>query len=156
MEKISSRTIASISTLFLFFMLFYCGCETLQTRPDELTVNVMVTVFVDLFDEHGQNIIKNVDGMPMKIEIIKNGNDRFVYERILQQGKCQATGSFTLYKDQYVECSASVTGQYQGFIQTEPVSIYLSWETANDSASMTRVYNWFADLTLNLKKIGAE
>ena len=150
MEKMFRHRIASIFLLFLFLIIFHSGCETLQTKPNELTVNVMVTVFVDLFDEHGQKIIRNIDGMPMKIEIIKNGNDRFVYQRILQQGKCQATESFTLYKDQYIECKATIPDDYQVFKQTEPAYIRLNWENANGSASMTRVYNWFADMTLTL------
>lgn len=150
MEKMFRHRIASIFLLFLFLIIFHSGCETLQTKPNELTVNVMVTVFVDLFDEHGQKIIRNIDGMPMKIEIIKNGNDRFVYQRILQQGKCQATESFTLYKDQYIECRATVPDDYQVFEQTEPAYLRLNWETANTSVSMTRVYNWFADMTLTL------
>jgi hypothetical protein len=152
MEKIFQYTMASIIILFLFLTIFHTGCETLQTKPNELMVNVMVTVFVDLFDEQDQKIIKNIDGLTMKIEIIKNGKDRFVYERILQQGKCQATASFNLYKDQYVECIATVPDEYQGFTQAEPAYIRLNWETADSSASMTRVYNWYADMTLTLKK----
>jgi len=136
--------------LFLFF-LFLSGCDTLRTEKDSLTVNVMTMVTITLLDEKNQQIDQNIDGAAVSIEIIKNGQDRFVYDRILQKGICQATASFTLTKGQYVECKATVPKGYQEFVTIVPAYAMLLWETVEAGASMGGVYNWYNQMTIVMK-----
>lgn len=135
-----------------FVLIFFCsGCETLQTERDALTVNVMTAVTITLLDENNQQINQNIDGAAVSIEIIKNGEDRFVYDRILQKGICQATASFTLTKGQYVECKATVPKGYQEFVPIAPAYALLLWETVEENANMGGVYNWYNQMTIIMK-----
>lgn len=137
----------------LFFLIFsFSGCENLQPEKDNLTVNVMTMVSITLLDENNQEIDQNIDGAAVSIEIVKNGKDRFVYDRILQKGICQATASFILTKGQYVECTALVPNGYQGFSPIAPAYSLLTWETAESSANIGGVYNWYNQMTIFMKK----
>lgn len=150
MERIKNQFLTISVFLFLLVLLF-SGCDRLQTEKDSLTVNVMAMVTITLLDENNQQIDQNIDGAAVSIEIIKNGQDRFVYDRILQKGICQATASFTLTKGQYVECSATVPKGYQDFVPIAPAHALLLWETAEASANMGGVYNWYNEMTIIMK-----
>lgn len=151
MERIRNQFL-TISVFLFLLVLFFSGCETLQTEKDSLTVNVMTMVTITLLNENNQPIDQNIDGAEVSIEIIKNGKDRFVYDRILQKGICQATASFTLTKGQYVECTATVPKGYQGFSTISPAYALLTWETAESSANMGGVYNWYNEMTIRMKQ----
>lgn len=141
-----------MGVVFLFLFLLFSGCELLKTEKDHLTVNVMTAVFLTVLDERNQQITQNMDGAAVSIEIIKNGKDRFVYDRIMQKGICQATASFTLYKGQFIECSATVPKGYLGFYPIAPATSRLTWETAESQATLTGTYNWYTDLIILMRK----
>lgn len=133
-------------------MVWLSGCEKLITKPDSITVNVMTAVWVSLVDEQNNPIQKDVDGVSVTIEIIKNKKDRLVFERIVQNNLCQATASFVLSKGQFIECTATVQGGYQGFYPLAPGVATLLWETAIASANMGGVYNWHPDIFIYMKQ----
>lgn len=151
MQRIRNHLLR-ISVFLILPVLFLSGCDSLRTEKDNLTVNVMTMVTITLLDENNQQINQNIDGVAVSIEIIKNGEDRFVYDRILQKGICQATASFTLTKGQYVECKATVPKEYQGFLPITPGYALLLWETVEENANMGGVYNWYNEMTIVMKR----
>ena len=152
MRTAKKKDVIFIATSLFFLIFCTSGCEQLQTEKDQLTVNVMVAVYINLVDENNQPIEQNMDGAVVSIEIIKNQKDRFVYDRILQKGICQATASFSLTKGQFIECTATVPTGYQGFYPIAPAYSLLTWETAEASASMMNVYNWYCDMIIIMKQ----
>jgi hypothetical protein len=132
------------------------GCEQLGEqlgmKPDHVTVNVMVAVYVRLVDADNIPVSTSVDGVSMFIEMTRQGTDRLVFDRIVQGGLCQATGSYTMSKGQWINCTASIQKSYQGFFPVGPVSTRLTWDTVNASTNVVDVYNWYPELTITMKK----
>jgi hypothetical protein len=137
--------------LFCLFV-WLSGCETLETQPDRITVNVMTSIRVILLDEQNNQIENSVDGVSVTIEIIKDRKDRLVFQRIVQNGLCQATASFVLSKGQFIECTATIQEGYQGFHPVAPGVATLAWETAIASVNMGGVYNWYPEILLHMKQ----
>jgi hypothetical protein len=136
----------------LLFMLCFSGCEELGTKPDSVTVNAMAAAFVKLVDANNTMMNISVDGISVSFEMTKQGGDRLVFDRIVQGGLCQATGSFELSKGDWINCTATVQGSYMGYYPVAPASALLSWDTVNASVNFGAMYHWYPELIITMKK----
>jgi hypothetical protein len=142
--------IAGIGLLFL--SLSFSGCEEILMKPDYIAVNIMVAVYVRMVDANNNVLQKNPDGTKVSIEITKAKGDRLVFERIVQNGLCQATGNFNINEGQFIECIVTFEGDYQGYTPVSTGYALLTWDMANASENLRGVYNWYPEITINLKK----
>jgi len=108
----------------------------------------MVAVNIQFLDSNNNVIQKTTDGMTVIIKIIKNGQEQLVFERIMQNGLCQATGDFELSKNDYLECTANIKDEqnlnnqiFQGYAKLE-------WETVEAATNFGGVHNWYPKLTI--------
>jgi hypothetical protein len=142
-----------IGTCFLLLSLSLGGCDKLLSpKPDHITVNVMIAVYVNMVDAHYNNVNVTTDGIPVTIFITKNGSDRLVFQRIMQTGLCQATGIINLAKGQYIECNATVQGSFDNYFPVAPGYAKLAWDTANASTNYGDMYDWYPHLTIQMKQ----
>ena len=137
----------------LLFMLCFSGCEELGTKPDSVTVNAMAAAFVKLVDANNTMMNISVDGISVSFEMTKQGGDRLVFDRIVQGGLCQATGSYVLSKGEWINCTATVQGGYQGYYPVTPATALLTWDTVNASTNFGAMYHWYPELTITMKKV---
>ena len=136
----------------LFLTLCFSGCEEIGMKPDSVTVNVMAAVYVKMVDAENKEMTISVDGISVFIEMMKQGRDRLVFDRIVQGGLCQATGSYTLSKGEWINCTATVQGSYMGFYPVAPASALLSWDTVNASVNFGGMYHWYPEMIITMKK----
>jgi len=137
---------------FLFITLCFSGCEEIGTKPDSVTVNAMAAVYVKMVDAENKEMTISVDGVSVFIEMTKQGDDRLIFDRIVQGGLCQATGSYELTKGQWINCTATVQGGYQGYYPVAPATALLTWDTVNASVNFGAMYQWYPKLTITMKK----
>jgi hypothetical protein len=121
-------------------------------KPDHISVNIMVAVNIQFLDANNNIIQKNTDGLTVTIYILKNGQDRLVFERIMQNGLCQATGDFSLSKGNFIECTADIKDENNVYDQVFQGYAKLTWETVSASTNFGGVYNWYPKITLTLKE----
>jgi hypothetical protein len=136
----------------LLITLCFSGCEEIGTKPDFLTVNVMAAVYVKMVDAENKEMEISVDGISVFIEMTKQGGDRLIFDRIVQGGLCQATGSYELSKGECINCTATIQGGYMDFYPVAPASALLSWNTVNASVNFGAMYHWYPELTITMKK----
>jgi hypothetical protein len=136
----------------LLIVLCFSGCDEIGTKPDSVTVNVMAAAYVKMVDADNTMMNISVDGISVSFEMTKKGDDRLVFDRIVQGGLCQATCSYTLSKGEWINCTATVQGGYQGYYPVAPVSVHLSWDTVNASRNFGAMYHWYPELTITMKK----
>jgi hypothetical protein len=135
----------------LFIALSFSGCEQFSMKPEHITVNIMVSVYVKLVDVNNNILQTSPDGISMMIEMTRNRKDRLVFDRIVQNGLCQATGDFELSEGQFIECTATAKSGYQNYYQVGPATSMLTWETVNASTNYGGVYNWYTEITIHMK-----
>jgi len=136
----------------LLITLCFGGCEDLQMKSDHITVNAMAAVYVKMVDADNKEMTISVDGVSVFIEMTKQGDDRLIFDRIVQGGLCQATGSYELTKGQWINCTATVQGGYQGYYPVAPATALLTWDTVNASVNFGAMYQWYPKLTITMKK----
>ena len=136
----------------LLIMLCFSGCDELGTKPDSVTVNVMAAVSVKMVDADNKEMEISVDGISVFVEMTKQGDDRLIFDRIVQGGLCQATGSYVLSKGEWINCTATVQGGYQGYYPVAPASAMLTWDMVNASVNFGAMYHWYPELTIAMKK----
>jgi hypothetical protein len=136
----------------LILLVWFNGCDQLVVKPEHFSVNIMVAVSIQYVDAHNALIQKNTDGMTITIEITRNGQNRLVFERIMQNGLCQATGDFELSKGGYIECTANVKDDNHVYNQITQGYAKLVWETVNASTNFGGVYNWYPKLIILLQE----
>ncbi len=112
----------------------------------------MVAVQIQILDANNNILQKSTDGLIVIIEIMKNGQDRLVFERIMQNGLCQATGDFELSKSDSIECTANIKDQQGNYHQVSQGYDKLTWDTVNASSNFGGVYNWYPKITITLKE----
>lgn len=150
-KKVRDKAIA-IGMGLLFLTLCFSGCDQLIMKPDHISVNIMVAISIQFLDEHQTLITKNTDGMTVSIEITRDGKDRLVFERIMQNGLCQATGDFELSKNQFIECTANIKDENHQYTQAFQGYAKLNWDTVNSSTNYGGVYNWYPKITVILNE----
>jgi hypothetical protein len=142
-----------IGTCALLVSMGLSGCDQLlSTKPNHVTVNVMVAVYVTMLDEHNNIVNISTNGIPVTIIMTKNGGDQLVFQRIVQGGLCQATGVIDLSKGQYIECNATVQGGYDNYYPVAPGYAKLTWDTVNASTNYGDMYSWYPHLTIDMKQ----
>ena len=142
--------IIGISTLLV--TLCFSGCDKLGTNPDTVTVNVMAAVYVRFVDADNHEVSLSADGVKVSVEMTKQGHDRLVFSRIVQQGLCQATGSYAMTKGESITCTATIEDSFMGYITVSPATAQLSWATVNASANFGSMYHWYPEMTITMKK----
>ena len=146
------RQILLIGIGLLILTLCFSGCDQLIMKPDHISVNIMVAVNIQFLDANNNIIQKNTDGLAVTIYILKNGQDRLVFERIMQNGLCQATGDFSLSKGNFIECTVDIKDENNVYDQVFQGYAKLTWETVSASTNFGGVYNWYPKITLTLKE----
>ena len=138
----------------VLLLMFCCaGCEQLMMKPDKVAVNIMVAVSMNVVDANNRPVEANVvDGVKVTIEILRNGKDRLVFDRVVQNGACQATGNFELSQGQFITCTAMLQSGYGIYQPVAPGTVTLTWETVNASKNYGGVYNWYPTITLQMKE----
>ena len=136
----------------LLITLCFSGCEDLGTKPDSVTVNVMASIYVKMIDADNKEININITGMSVFVEMTKQNRDRLIFDRIVQDGYCQATGSYKLSKGEWINCTATVQGGYMGYYPVSPATAMLSWDTVNASVNFGAMYHWYPKLIITMKK----
>jgi len=121
-------------------------------KPDHISVNIMVAVNIQFLDANNNIIQKNTDGLTVTIEILKNGHDRLIFERIMQNGLCQATGNFELFEGNFIECTANIKNENNIYNQVAQGYSKLTWETVNAATNFGGVHNWYPKITITLKE----
>jgi hypothetical protein len=139
-----------LGTCIILASVCFSGCDLLNTEPDHITVNVMVAVYVTVVDEYGTPLDINPDGVPMTILMTKNGGDQLVFQRVVQQGLCQATGVYELSTGQYIECNVTLQSGNTQYHQVNPGYMKLSWDTAVASKNYGNMYSWYPHITIHL------
>jgi hypothetical protein len=146
------KQLAIMGICLLLITLCFSGCEEIGTKPDSVTVNAMAAIYVKMVDANNKDMEISVDGISVFIEMTKQGRDRLVFDRIVQGGLCQATGSFELSKGEWINCTAIVQGGYMGYYPVAPASAQLMWDTVNASVNFGAMYHWYPELTIMMKK----
>lgn len=142
-----------IGTCFLLISTSLSGCDMLLTpKPDHITVNIMVAVYVTMLDTQNNIVNVTTDGMEVTIIVTRNGNDPNLFTRLMQNGLCQATAVMDLAKGQYFECNATIKAQYGKYRMTAPGYAKLTWDTVNASENYGDLYNWYPHLTVQMKQ----
>lgn len=136
----------------LFVTLCFSGCDDLGTKPDSVTVNVMAAVYVRFVDEQNHEVTMSPDSIRVSVEMTKDGHDRLVFSRIVQQGLCQATASYTMTKGQSIACTATIEESFMGYTMASPATAHLSWATVNASVNFGGMYHWYPEMTITMKK----
>jgi len=145
-------TIRCFSIGFLLIAVCLSGCDQLIMKQDQVTVNIMVAVNIQFLDAEQHPIQKNTDGMTVTIFITRNNKDQLVFERIMQNELCQATGDFTLTPGQSIECTAHLKDENHLYNQIFPGYAELTWETVNSTTNYGGVYNWYPKITILLQE----
>jgi len=143
---------AIIGICFLLVATWVCGCDQLITQTNPMMVNVMVAVDILFLDADNTLIEKNTDGLTITVEMFKNGRDRLIFERIMQNGLAQATGNFELTQGAFIECTANIKDENHRYTQVFSGYAKLTWETVNASTNFGGVYNWYPKMTITLKE----
>jgi hypothetical protein len=146
------RQVILIGIGLLVLTLCFSGCDQLIMKPDHISINIMVAVNIQFLDANNNIIQKNTDGLTVTIYILKNGQDRLVFERIMQNGLCQATGDFSLSKGNFIECTADIKDENNVYDQVFQGYAKLTWETVSASTNFGGVYNWYPKITITLKE----
>ncbi len=147
-----SAKIVSLSIGLLLITLCFSGCDQLIMKQDHASVNIMVAVYIQFLDAQKNPIQKNTDGMTVTIFITRNGKDQLVFERIMQNGLCQATGDFELSEGQFIECTATIKDENHLYNQIFEGYSQLTWETVNSETNYGGVYNWYPKITIILQE----
>lgn len=141
-----------IGICLLIITLYCSGCDQLIMKQDRISVNIMVAVNIQFLDADNNVVQKTTDGLKVNIEILKNGRDRLVFERIMQNGLCQATGDFELTEGSYIECNASIKDENRLYHQVFPGYAKLTWDTVNSSTNFGGVYNWYPKILITVQE----
>jgi hypothetical protein len=143
---------AMIGTCFLLISLGVSGCDQLlTTKPDHITVNIMVAVYATMLDTQNNIVNVTTDWMEVTIIITRNGGDPNIFTRFMKDGLCQATAVMDLAKGQYFECNATIKGQYGEYF-VAPGYAKLTWDTVNASENYGDLYSWYPHLTIQMKQ----
>jgi hypothetical protein len=146
------KQLAIMGICVLLITLCFSGCEELQMKSDHITVNAMAAIHVKMVDANNKEMDISVEGVSVFIEMTKQGRDRLIFDRIVQGGLCQATGSFELSKGEWINCTATVQGSYRGYYPVASASARLTWDTVNASVNFGNMYHWYPEMTITMKE----
>lgn len=145
------KSVFSIGILLIFLTLNFSGCEEIGMKPDYITVIVDVWAYVNLVNPDDTILQENVKGPQMTIFMQKDRGQQFTFERNTTLGYCMAIGTFKLYREQFIECTATVQGGYKDFYPLAPAYKMLSWEDVYPSHDFGEEYTWRINLVVLMK-----
>jgi len=149
------KHITILGVCLLFITLSLSGCELLEEEEDYITVVVVADILVGLLDYQGYPLeIDFAEGVPIQITMTKDGGERTILDRVTNTigGVDGATGTFKVYREQPVECSAVALGSYKDYAPVAPDYDTLSWEQIDAAADFGGTYTWKVSLFIQLKK----
>jgi hypothetical protein len=103
---------------------------------------------VDLLDKYNNTLSEAPVGVPIKVDFIKDGGERFTlqyetYKYIARAQVHTSIVSFKLYKEQPIEAVMTVQGGYKDYDPTVAVQYQtLSWEQVKAAADFGGAYSW--------------
>jgi len=146
------KYLAGIGIGALLILAWFSGCDMLNTQPNHITVNIMATIDVIVTDTNNVILNTSVDTIPVTIIMTKNGGDQLVFQRVVQNGQCQATGVIDLTKGQNIEITATIQSGYGNFYPVAPGTATLQWESVNGSENFGDMYDWYPHIPLKMKQ----
>ncbi|VVB60303.1 Uncharacterised protein [uncultured archaeon] len=151
-----NKIVVIIVICMLFLTLLCSGCEQFLNKPDHIKVNVMVAVFINVVDQNYTPVNISLDGAEVTIQILKNGNNYFVYKRIVQNNLCQVSDNLQLSKGDSIECVATFQKEYKNCYPVTNGSATLIWETASNAINFGELYNWYPHITIIMMQDSAK
>jgi hypothetical protein len=146
------KQLAILGTSVLLLTISCSGCDQLINKPNRITVNIMAAVYVNAVDAAYRNVSVSVDGITVTIFMTRNGGNRLAFDRIVQNGLCQATGVQVFSEGETIEVTAIVQGNYSGYHPVAPGTARLEWETASASVNIGGMYDWYPHIFIKMQK----
>ena len=134
-----TKIIISLLGLLIIAGAFDEGCEEEEPKPDYITVNVTADRTVLNFGD----CIDWLEGLTVRIDIVKAGGETFTFERATDQN-CRfavPSVSFKLYREQPIVATARVQGGIQGY-EFIPAKETLSWSDVYPGKDFGETYAW--------------
>jgi|GEM_PF-815310 len=148
------KLVLCIGIILIFLTLNLTGCEELEKeleiKPDYITVAVNVAVRVRLYSSDNEWLLETPEGLPVSIEMQKSGGEILTFTDEVLFGLASAEGSFKLYKEQFIECTATVQGSYRDFNPLGPARAMLSWEDLYPACDFGETYTWGVKLLIEM------
>ena len=118
------KLIAAVGIILLFITLCFSGCEEVEVKPDYINVNCQVQAYVDLLDKYNNILIEKPVGLMIRVDIIKDGGERFTFHETVDKNGFIYTSpcTFKMYKEQPIEAILEVQGGYKDYYPTSPLS----------------------------------
>ena len=106
-----------IGVFILLICIFLSGCEELEkfSKPEYITVTVRCSVDVQTWDGSSENNWNDVNGILVKVEIIKDGGER-VSEIVTTNNigwTPEVCGTFNVYNKQSIVCIANIVDTFE-------------------------------------------
>lgn len=128
----------------------FSGCEQFYKDSEHVRVNAMVAVSFTVVDEAYTPINVSLVGATVYIKVLKNGANRVIFERIVQNNLCQATDSVELQRGEWIECLVDFPSGFRDCYPLTNGSALLTWETATTQMNLAGVYNWYPHISMTL------
>lgn len=128
----------------------FSGCEQFYSDSEQVRVNVMVAVSFTVVDEAYTPLNVSLDGAKVYIKVLKNGSNRVLFERFIQNNLCQATDSVELQRGEWIECLVNFPSGFRDCYPLTNGSALLTWETATAQMNLAGVYNWYPHISMTL------
>jgi hypothetical protein len=137
----------------MFLTLCLSGCEFLE-QEDYITVNIKAYIVVSLINAQGITVTNDTaEGVLVHIWMVKDGGERITFDKYTENsGGVVVTGSFKLYKEQPIECSAGVVDSYKTYKPGQVDAETLTWETVDAAADFGGTYAWEVYLFPDLRE----
>jgi len=137
----------------LVLTMCFSGCEFLEQK-DYITVNIKAYIVVPLINAQGITVTNDTaEGVLVNIWMVKDGGERITFNKYTESsGGVVVTGSFKLYEEQPIECSAGVVDRYKTYVPGHIDSDTLSWETVDAAADFGETYTWEVYLFPDLRE----
>ena len=150
------KQIFAIGAILLFITLNFSGCEEIGMKPDYITVNVFVTVYVNLYTSEDTKAEGLPENISVSIKMQKDRGEQLTFEKTTDiTGACEASGSFKLYKEQFIECTATIQGGYKDFYPLAPAYKMLSWDEVYPENDFGKTYSWYIELFVKMTNSSA-
>ena len=150
------KRFTAVGVILLFVTICFSGCEILNNKPDYITVHCSALIFGRLLDENNNALEEIPVGLPITVDFIKDGGERFTLPcEITKYGDALTTTvSFKLYREQPIDARITVQGGYNTYLPTIRIQEQmLAWETVKSNVDFGGVYDWEPQFTVELQNI---
>jgi hypothetical protein len=150
-ERMKKQSVV-VGILILLIAVWFSGCEFLP--KDYITVHCSARITATLFDKNNNSLWEFPVDLPIKVDFIKDGGERFTLtcKIDLVGGADTETVSFKLYKEQPIEAVMTVQGGYKDYDPTVAVQYQtLSWEQVKAVVDFGDEYSWTPHFYVDLQ-----